>query len=285
MKSLVTFFIAICMVWGSYASWPQPKRGFYFKLNQWWVVYDQFYSETGHIFDSRTRSIGNTSIYAEYGFTDRLTGIVYFPFFSKHTLFEQKNATNGNVIEEGDKVSGVGDSEITLKYALLTDNPIIITTSLVLGLPLGQSDGGYDGSLQTGDGEFNQMLRLDVGGSMKIGKHYPYFLAFGAYNNRSSGFSDEFRYGLEAGISLGILTPLIRFMSVQSLYNGSLNESLFGTYLSGNNYESTIISPELIINFTDKWGLALNYTKPLSGQLSLASASFAVGIFLDMDSL
>lgn len=85
--------------------WPKCKGEIYLKLSQWWVIYDEYYDQEKNIESlARTRSIGNTSIYAEYGISKRFTAILYFPFFSKATLFELKDKNSSTIIKEGDAI-------------------------------------------------------------------------------------------------------------------------------------------------------------------------------------
>ena len=118
-----------------------------------------------------------TSLYGEYGFSDRLTGIVYFPFFVRALQYETGfSGTTGEVILPGDAVNSVGDTQLTVKYGFnfKTDN-IALSASASLGLPFGNNNGGRDGSLQTGTGEWTQMLRLDASKIfLELGDLYPF---------------------------------------------------------------------------------------------------------------
>ena len=62
--------------------WPQPKGSGFIKYSNYWLIADQHYTGSGLIDPNRTNGIFSTSIYAEYGITDRLTGVVYFPFLT-----------------------------------------------------------------------------------------------------------------------------------------------------------------------------------------------------------
>ena len=53
--------------------------------------------------------------------------------------------------------------------------------------------------MQTGDGEFNQILQIDAGTAFKVKNTSLYANAYVGFNNRTNGFSDEVRYGIEAG--------------------------------------------------------------------------------------
>ncbi len=276
------FFILIPVFLKAGGGWTKAKAEYYLKVSQWWVNYKSYYSATGlKIRGDRTRSIGNTSIYAEYGISDRINVIAYFPFLSKATLFEQIDRNTGNIIAEGDKVSSLGDSEIAVKYGILVDKPIVVSSSIYLGIPLGNENGGRDGSLQTGDGEFNQFLRLDISGSIKTGNYYPFCSGYFGFNNRTKGFSDEYRYGIELGVEIGVLSIINRLYGVTSLRNGIINDRLVGTNIAGNNTEFLNFSPELNIKFGDSLGISFTYIKPISGKLIFAEPSYSIGLFLD----
>ena len=148
--------------------WPQPKGQGYFKLYEWWIVSDQHFTDLGRIDPNMTTGIFNTSIYAEYGFTNRITGIINAPLYSRSFFNNQVSKTTGEVITEGESIGSFGDTELGIKYGLTPNKPIATSASLILGIPLGNDSGGSQGNLQTGDGEFNQILRLDAGTSIPI---------------------------------------------------------------------------------------------------------------------
>lgn len=262
--------------------WPQPKGKFFLKLSQWWVISDQHYTNTGQIDPNLTRGAYHTSIYGEYGITDRLTGIIYFPFFSRATLNKQVSGTTGMTISEGDAINSVGDTDISVKYGLAVGQPLAISATLTLGLPLGNDSGGRDGSLQTGDGEFNQIIAVDVSKSFQIGRYYPYLSLNAGFNNRTNNYSDEFRYGAEAGITYKRLTAIVRLYGVQSLRNGLENFNAMGTSLFANNSEYLSFTPELAYNFSDAIGISASYGTAFSGQLIFANPSYAVGVFVKL---
>ncbi|ELR72937.1 hypothetical protein C900_00898 [Fulvivirga imtechensis AK7] len=277
---LAVFLIASASTAMAGGGWPQPKGKVYLKLSQWWVISDQHFTNTGQIDPNLTRGAFNTSIYGEYGFTDRLTGILYFPFFSRATLNEQVSGTTGMLISEGDAVNSVGDADISLKYGLITNKPIVVSASLTLGLPLGNDSGGRDGSLQTGDGEFNQMITIDVSKSFKIGDLYPFLTVSAGFNNRTNDYSDEFRYGVEGGITFKKFTGILRVYGIKSLQNGEENFNAMGTSLFANNVEYMSFSPELAYNFTESLGISASYGTAFSGKLIYANPSYSVGVFL-----
>lgn len=241
------------------------------------ILSSSFYGPTGHLVDITTIGLYTTSLYGEYGFTDRLTGIVYFPFFVRSTLNEIAFRQSGNTIP-GDEFSSIGDTEIGIKYGLVTDKPIVLSTSLILGLPLGDTGGGDSQILQTGDGEFNQMIRVDASHSF-----YPKSLfasAYVAFNNRTRNFSDEIRFGLEVGGTFNKFIPIFKLNVVQSLNNGGTSVVQNGVFSNNTEY----LSPSIEINYqlNDQIGLSGSGAFALSGQNILASPNWGVGVYLKL---
>ena len=260
--------------------WIQKKGSGYLKLSQYWIIADQHYTNTGDIDPNATRGTYVTSFYGEYGFTDRLTGILYFPFFVRALQYEQVSGTTGEVILEGDAVNSVGDTQLTVKYGLVQSDKIAISGSFSLGLPFGVNDGGRDGSLQTGTGEWNQIIRLDVSKSVKIGGGYPYFSVYSAFNNRTNGFSDEFRYGAKTGIGIDRFSIQLTMDGVVSFNNGDPNFNSDGTGLYSNNAEYLALTPEVGYRIGENWGATASYSAALSGKLIFAAPAYSVGVFL-----
>lgn len=263
--------------------WVNPKHSWYIKFGQQWVNFNEYYNSEGNLVGDRTRSIGSTFVYAEYGLAKRWNVILYLPFFTKATIFEQKNSANGQVLNEGESHSSVGDANLTIKYGLLQKNSLVLSTSLTFGLPFGDTMQGTDGSLQTGDGEFNQMLSVDIGGSVKVGKFSPYWSAYSGYNNRTEGFSDEWRYGLEVGGKVGKWWMILKSNAVRSLNNGTAGNDLFYSGILVNNAEYFILTPEIAYEFSKDWGLSFNYAKALSGKLMYAQPSYTIAMFFNLN--
>lgn len=273
--TILTITVAVCAYGGG--GWPQPKGRGYFKLGQNMIVSSQFYGPAGDIVDITTIGLYTTSIYGEYGVTDRLTAIGYFPFFVRSTLNEIKFRQSGNVIP-GDDFSSVGDAEIGLKYGLVTNKPVVVSGSIIFGLPLGATSGGESKILQTGDGEFNQMVRVDVSHSFHPKPFY--VSAYAAFNNRTNDFSDEVRFGFEVGATFKKFIPILKFNAVQSLNNGGAGVVQNGVFSNNTEY----LSPSLEINYqlNDRLGLSASGAFALAGQNILASPNWGLGIYFKL---
>ena len=269
---------------GGYAGdgWIQRKGSGYFKLSQYWVIADQHFTNTGGIDPNATRGTYITSLYGEYGITDRLTGILYFPFFVRALQYEQVSGTTGEVILPGDAVNSVGDTQLTLKYGIVQNENIALSGSISLGLPFGNNNGGRDGSLQTGTGEWNQMLRLDASKSFRVGDYYPFTSLYSAFNNRTNGFSDEFRYGAKIGLLLNKVSIQLSIDGVESLQNGDANFNSDGTGLYSNNAEYLALTPEIAYFFKKNWGISAAYAGAVSGKLIFARPAYSVGVFFTL---
>ena len=264
--------------------WPQPRKHGFFKLSQWWLIADQHYTDAGLIDPNLTNGIFNTSLYAEYGFTDRLTGVLYFPFYSRSYFNNVVSGTTGEVLTPGEAINTIGDTDLGLKYGILTGGPVVVSATLTLGLPLGEDSGGSDGQLQTGDGEFNQLLQIDVGTGFKIGKFPAYANIYTGFNNRTKGFSDEFRYGIETGVSFfnERLTTIFRFYGIESFQNGSLDATNAGTSIFANNSEHFTFAPEIAFNINDRWGVSAGTGIALQGRLIYAAPSYNFGVYFKL---
>ncbi|HMQ48499.1 MAG TPA: hypothetical protein PKA00_13825 [Saprospiraceae bacterium] len=264
--------------------WPQPKENGYFKLYQWWVVADQHFTDVGLIDPNTTNGIFNTSLYAEYGFTDRFTGVVNFPFFSRAYFNNTISGTTGDLLVPGEAINSIGDTDIGFKYGLTQNKPLALSATLTLGLPLGNNEGGTQGNLQTGDGEFNQMLQIDAGRGFQLGKLPAYANAYVGFNNRSQGYSDELRWGLEAGVNLfnKKLWAIGRIIAIESLLNGDRSVGENSTSIFANNTEFISFTPELAWNFNEKWGVAASVGTAFSGRIIFANPSYSVGVFFNL---
>ena len=216
-------------------------------------------------------------MYAEYGLTNRLTGIIYFPFFVRNALNKQVYNQSGTTVA-GDSFQSIGDTDISFKYALIVNKPIVLSATLLLGLPLGQTSGGNSGILQTGDGEFNQLIRVDASHSF-----YPkpfYISAYTAFNNRTNNFSDEVRFGAEFGLTLKKFIPIIKLNVVKSLFNGEGGVTQNGIFSNNTEY----ISPTLELNYqaTEKIGISGSGGFALAGRNILATPNWSIGVYLKL---
>ena len=283
MKNIVLvlslLFFSISLQAGG--GWPQAKGSGYIKISEWWLVANSHFTDQGRIDPNLTNGLFNTTFYGEFGLTDRLTAIIYAPLFSRSYFNNEVSGTTGAILSEGESIIGVGDTDISLKYGLTKGKGIAIAATLTLGLPIGNDSGGSQGNLQIGDGEFNQLIQIDAGTGFPLGNMNGYANAYVGFNNRTNGFSDEFRYGFEAGLNLldNKLTVIARFIGIKSFRNGLPAGESPSTSIFANNAEFFSFSPEIAWNIKENWGIAAGLGSAISGRIIYANTSYNVGVF------
>ena len=265
----------------SHAQWLEKKGDGYFKLSAWALEADQHYTNSGKIDPNATRGIFNLNLYGKYGLSDDWDIIAYIPFYVKSYQNNQVSGVTDETLLKGEEFSSFGDVDLGIEYRLFKKSRFAYSVSLTLGIPSGNSKGGSDGSYQTGDGEFNQLLRFNSGASVTLFKHSFYGKSYIGFNNKTNGFSDEIRGGFEVGTSFigNKLLLLFRSNMVISLKNGSLNASNSSGSIFANNVEFTSIGGEIAWKFTEKIGLSLGYNSAISGKVIYAAPSYNAGIF------
>ncbi|MBY0433106.1 MAG: hypothetical protein K2U26_03255 [Cyclobacteriaceae bacterium] len=257
--------------------WPQPKRHGYFKLGQNMIRSSFFYDPDGNVVDITTIGLFTTSLYGEYGITDRLTSIIYVPFFVRNTLNGISYNQSGKSIP-GDSFNSAGDTDISFKYGLIVNKPIVVSATILFGLPVGQTAGGSTQILQSGDGEFNQMLRIDASHSF-----YPkpyYVSGYAGFNNRTKGFSDEVRYGAEFGVTYKKFIPIVKINVVKSLFNGDAEVAQNGIFSNNTEY----ISPAFELNYqiNEAWGVTGSAGFAFSARNILAAPNWGGGVYFKL---
>ena len=266
--------------------WTQKQGVGFYKLSEWWTIFDQHYTDQGLIDPNVTTGIFNTFLYAEHGITDRLTGIFNGAVFSRNYMNNLRSATTEQILVPGEGLNSIGDIDIGFKYALnRPGSKIPIAASIVLGIPTGNPSAGTQGNLQTGDGEFNQMIQIDAGKGFVLGDGIQsYVSTYVGLNHRTQGFSEEFRYGVEAGLGLmdQRLWLITRFTSIESFKNGDTAETITSTSIFANNSEFTSLSIEANFYVTGRFGVSVSAAGALRGEIIAAAPSFSAGVFLDL---
>ena len=112
--------------------WNKKAKEGFFKLSEMVIVSDDFYTPEGTISNIKTTGVYITSIYAEYGFSDKITGVAFVPFFVRNTINEQQFSTSSNV-EPGDESNSFGDVNIGIQYGIKQSGSLVLSASLLLG--------------------------------------------------------------------------------------------------------------------------------------------------------
>lgn len=282
-RFIVTFLVCFISI-SVFSQWTKGKGKGYYKVSSWYLESDQHYTDIGEIDPNTTRGLFNVNFYGEYGLTDKLDAIVYFPFFSRTYENDVFSGTTGDLISEGEAVNSIGDLDVALRYGLLKTDKLALSTTLKLGLPTGKNNGGSDGSFQTGDGEFNQQIQLDLGVPFMLGDTFFYSKGYLGFNNRTKDFSDELRTGIEIGANIFNKKVWLigRSDVVQSLQNGSLNAQNNQGSIFANNVEYVSIAGEVNYYITKKFGVSITYAGAVSGRIIYASPSLSGGVFFEI---
>lgn len=271
---IIAFTFILSFSFGQ-SAWNKKQGEGFAKLAQTAIVSDQFYDANGDIRSITTTGVYITSLYGEYGISDKITGLVYFPFFFRNTLNEQFLVNSGTTVP-GDELNSIGESFIGASYALKQDGPFVFNVSLILGLPIGETSGGDTQLLQSGDGEFNQLIKFNAGYSF-----YPlpiYATASIGFNNRTNDFSDEFHLSAEVGYTFKEqLNIALKIYNLTSFENGDAAAAQNGIF--ANNTEYLSFGPELSYTFKNNLGLSATAQGALSGQNILASPSYTFGAY------
>ncbi|MDA7705852.1 hypothetical protein N8836_00035 [Flavobacteriaceae bacterium] len=264
-----------------HAQWLEKKGNGYFKLSAWSLEADQHYTNSGKIDPNATRGVFNLNLYGKYGLSDNWDIIAYIPFYVKSYQNHQVSQITNETLINGEEFNSFGDMDLGIEYRLFKKSKYAFSTTLTLGIPAGNSKGGSDGSYQTGDGEFNQLLRFNAGTSFSLFKHSFYAKSHIGFNNKTKNYSDEIRAGLEVGTGFfdSRLLLLLRSNMVKSLKNGSLNASNSNGSIFANNVEYISIGGEVAWKLTKKIGIGLGYSSAISGKVIYAAPSYNAGIF------
>jgi protein XagA len=252
--------------------WPMPKGGYFLKLSEWWMVSDKHFDSEGHI-QSNLLEYGYyaTTLSGEYGLGKRTTVSIQFPVIN----YAYSVLTSAQVKQS---ILKTGDVEVGLKYGLITDQPIALSASLILGLPVGYND---NDALITGDSEFNQLIRLDASKDFSFVKSNAWLNVYSGFNHRSGDFTDELHYGIESGIDFSndILAIVVRLQGIDALGVLKTNSHVNPQSLFSNNKEYLSVTPELTYHISSMWGITIGAGIPLKGKNIFADPSFSVGIF------
>lgn len=249
-------------------AWTQKRGEGYYKLGLRFIRADQFYDAGGDKTDIPTFSDLGSGLYAEYGLTDNLTAIADLQVF-RHLTLDMPDESK----------TGFSDSDLGVRWQFFRDGNLVLSTEVLLGLPLG--DDTHPNGLLTGDGEFNQLVRLQVGHSF-----YPspfYLTADVGFNNRSAGYSDEVHYGAEIGYTVRQKFLFIfRVRGLESLENGSENIAGGVAGLYANDQRYLAYGPEINFLINDKFGLSAGFEGALFAENEPAAPALSFGVFLRM---
>ncbi len=179
------------------SGWTRKVHGFYSKLGYTYSTGNTYFATNGDLIpNAHNFTQQRLNFYSEYGFTNNINAILNFPFF-KTQNFESYSVANG-----------IGNPQIELKFAVLKKFPVI-SFSVGAELPFANqtnyavsqkinSSGFFDRkNLPTGYPDFHFWGTLDV--SSALGNLPGWISINSKFIERTSGYSNQFNYGLEVG--------------------------------------------------------------------------------------
>lgn len=221
---LATSLLLILMstsVWAG--AWTMPQGKLYTRLAYSEYDSQRFFNENGTThayapndeFKNKRRDFDydeqTWSLYAEYGLLESLTVIGSVDYKETEWTYQSNGrklvdgvmTTFDTGIDKTAKSSGLGDINIGLRYRLIetSSGALSLQGMYKTGEAYDEEDQDYTADIQRGDGQEDFELKLQYGQSL-----YPmipgYMNAEAGYCWRSQGYSDEFRYLLEAGVDI-----------------------------------------------------------------------------------
>lgn len=266
MKSLLVLTLSFLSVTNTFSqAWTKEKGKSFLKLDFTTLTGNQLFNDKSEVVDFQDYSFNTMSFYGEYGITNKLTAVGYIPFLQSNLLKESALGPEASN-------AGFGDVDLGFRYAIFQEK-FPLTLTVMVGIPSGNNTD--ENQLYTGDGEFNQMVKLASG----VGKGNWWLQGGVGYNNRSNDFSDEVRIDAEFGYKLlkSKLLAMLKFSGVSPLDNG--NAPLTTTGLFSNNVAYFAPAIELMYYIKPKFGFALRGAgaSPTSRNIQATpSLSFAV---------
>jgi protein XagA len=250
-------------------AWTKDKGRSFLKLDFTSITGNKLFNDKSEVVDFRDYSFNTASFYGEHGISNKLTVVGYIPFLQSNTI--KKSSTESKVSN-----SGFGDVDLGFRYALSKEKfPLAIT--VMLGIPSGAHTD--ENQLYTGDGEFNQIVKLASG----VGKGNWWLQGGIGYNNRSKDFSDEMRFDAEFGYKLlkSKLLAMLKFTGVSPLDNGKAPLSATGLFSNNVSYFAPAI--ELMYYIKPKYGVAFRGAgaSPASRNVQ-ATPSLSFAFFADL---
>lgn len=217
------------------------------------------------------------NFYGEYGLHKYVTLVASLPLLRRVTLNRQVFRRTLETVPgaDGAQNNNIGDAEAGARLKLLSMAGIALSGEFKIGIPTG--DSADPNGLNTGDGEWNALGSFLAGYSFST---IPVYMTGEAtLNLRTSGFSEEVRYLVEAGWSpIENLSIAGRIRGVESFRNG---DSEFLGMTGGNEIRYTAIEPLVAYKFGG-FGVVAKATFNTRVQNTVTGSSVGLGIFLDI---
>lgn len=268
-------------------AWTQAKGKFYSRLAYEQYSADEYFNENGDTLsyspaDSKMRDFEYdedlTSLYLEYGLTDKLTLVASLNY--KEAEWRYK-AGSGVAVDKVAKTSGPGDQELGIKYQLLATENGVLSIQGMYKTPEGYDEDDTGAlEIQRGDAQEDYDVRLLYGQSL-----YPmipgYFNVEAGYRLRSQEPADEFKYVLEVGVDFtSRLYGRVKLDGSAALGNSDDAVSSAAVHADPSGNEVNIGKLDMALGFkiTDHFGLEAVYRPELYGENTTKGYSMGLAL-------
>jgi hypothetical protein len=264
---LVAIWLMFVITSANSQAWTKEKGKSFLKLDFTTITGNQLFNDKAEVVDFQDYSFNTVSFYGEYGITNKLTAVTYIPFLQSNSLKASALGLDASNV-------GFGDVDIAIRYAISKEK-FPLTATLLLGIPTGEFV--EPNELFTGDGEFNQMLKIASG----AGADKWWVQGGVGFNNRTENFSDEIRFDAEFGYKFlnKKLMTMLKVGGISPLDNGKAATTKTGLFSNNVAYTSPAI--ELMYFVKPNFGITFRGAGAGSGARNVqATPSFSLGVFL-----
>lgn len=268
MRSICILAFAILTTTTSFGqAWTKEKGKSFLKLDFTTITGNKIFDDKSEVVDFQDFSFNTLSFFGEYGITNKLTAVAYIPFL-------QSNSLKSTALGPDASNVGFGDVDIAIRYAISKEK-FPLTATLLLGIPTGEFV--EPNELFTGDGEFNQMLKIASGAGAE-----KWWVQGGVgFNNRTQNFSDEIRFDAEFGYKFlnKKLMTMLKIGGISPLDNGKAATTKTGLFSNNVAY----ISPAIELMYFVKPNFGITFRGAGAGANARnvqATPSFSLGVFL-----
>jgi hypothetical protein len=268
-------------------AWTQAKGKFYSRLAYEQYSADEYFDENGDTLsyspaDSKKRDFEYdedlTSLYLEYGLTDKLTLVASLNY--KEAEWRYKPG-GGVKVDKVANTSGPGDQELGVKYQLYTTEKGVLSIQGMYKTPEGYDEddkGTLD--IQRGDAQEDYDVRLLYGQSL-----YPmipgYFNVEAGYRMRSQEPADEFKYVLEVGVDFtSWFYGRVKLDGSANLGNSDDVKSSAAVHadVAGNEVDLGKLDMTLGFKITDHFAVEATYRPELYGESTTKGYSMGLAL-------
>ena len=207
----------------------------------------------------------NTSLYIEYGLSNRLTAIT--------SLYYK------NIKKEDDYIkmtnSGIGDIDIALKYLIFKGKKGVFSIQTLLKIPEAYNK---NDNLALGNGQYDFEIRSLAGFS--LWPYIPGYMNFElGYRWRANEPADEIRYLIELGSDFGkYIYGRVKLDGILGMDNGEEKTDVNGNPTLSYNYDLGKLDITVGAKITKKMSIEFEYTPEIYGKNTSAGATYTFAV-------